>query len=125
MLHRVVFVTNNSVCRILPPHLVIGRGDTVSFSAHGADVEVYFPKHTIFTTMTPQPASKQKEPAAKPKGAQAKHPSLFKLKDGGPAVELEVKGRATAGSYQFTAHCDKTKSFAVGSSPDGEIIIQS
>jgi hypothetical protein len=109
MLHRIAFV--------------VGRGDTVSFSAHGADVEVYFPKHTILVPEIPQPASKQKAPAAKPKGAQANQPSLFKLKSGGPAKEFEVKGRATAGSYPFTAHCDKTKSFAVGGS-DGEIIIQ-
>jgi hypothetical protein len=123
MRHRIAFVTKNSVCRIIPGHLVAGRGDTVSFSAHGADVEVYFPKHTIFTSMNPQPASKQNAPAAKPPRAQAKAPSLFILKNGGPAVELEVKARAGAGSYQFTAHCDKTKSFAVAGS-DGEIIIQ-
>lgn len=123
MHHRIAFVTKGSVCRIMPGHLVVGRGDTVSFSAHGADVEVYFPKHTIFTTMNPQPASKQNAPAAKLTGAQAKQPSLFKLKNGGPAVEFEVKGRAGAGSYPFTAHCDRTKSFAVANS-DGEIIIQ-
>jgi hypothetical protein len=123
MHHRIAFVTKGSVCRIMPGHLVVGRGDTVSFSAHGADVEVYFPKHTIFTTTDPKIASKPSARAAKPKGAQTEAPPLFILKNGGSAVQFEVKARAGAGSYPFTAHCDKTKSFAVTGS-DGEIIIQ-
>ena len=123
MHHRIAFVTKGPVCRIMPGHLVVGRGDTVSFSAVGADVEVYFPKHEIFTSVNPQPASKQNARAAKLAGAQAQAPPLFILKNGGKAMEFEVKARASAGSYPFTAHCDKTKTFATGGS-DGEIIIQ-
>jgi hypothetical protein len=123
MRHRIAFVTKSSTCRIIPAHLVVGPGDTVSFSAHGADVEVYFPKITVFTSVNPQPESKQKAPAAKPPRAETELPSLFMLKNGSKTVEFEVKAGAAAGSYPFTAHCEKTEGFAVGGS-DGEIIIQ-
>jgi len=99
MRHRVVIIANSSSCRIVPGHIVVGRDDTILFSAIGSEVRLFFPNPAIFEggkellTLTPS-----------------------------NSVEVRVVSEV-AGSYAYSAYCALTGRFATGGS-DGEIIIQ-
>jgi hypothetical protein len=104
MLHRVAFLTQNCVCRIVPGHIVVGVADRISFSAIGSAVTVYFPNPNILE-----------------ESEGRKIGSLVTINPGHPVV-FTVVGSAT-NSYPYTAYCSATNTFATGGS-EGEIIIQ-
>lgn len=97
--HRVVFLTQNCVCRIVPGHIVVGAADSVRFSAIGSAVRVYFPDPNIFV----------------------EKPDLVPI-DPRHSVVYHV-AEYSANSYPYTAYCAATNTFATGGS-EGEIIIQ-
>jgi hypothetical protein len=97
--HRVVFITQNCVCRIVPGHIVVGMADTIRFSAIGSAVRVFFPNPDIFE----------------------EKPELVPINNG-QSVLFHV-AHIPANSYPYTAYCSATNTFATGGS-EGEIIIQ-
>ena len=99
MQHRVVIIADSSSCRIVPGHIVVGPGDTITFSAIGSAVTLFFPHPEIFKDGRELVRLNQNEKAG-----------------------WEVVN-AAAGSYAYSAYCALTGRFATGGS-DGEIIIQ-
>ena len=97
--HRVVFLTQNCVCRIVPGHIVVGVADSIRFSAIGSAVRVYFPDPNLFVE---RPGLVPIEPS---------HSVVYHVAD------------CPANSYPYAAYCSVTNTFATGGS-EGEIIIQ-